>query len=146
MPRPKLPDDISKTQHVSARFTSDEEYSIELLGRELQISKSEVIRKSVRKILTDITLIDDEPTPGIEFIRKPEPPLYNVGLWRSDPSERLFVLATFRRDLLTPNERRFFTLYSMYMESSLQSISVETFRKFYNSDGIDTKHLSEAGD
>ena len=145
MPRPKLPEDTAKTEYITTRFTGPEDHSIELLGRELQMTKSEVIRKSVLRVLADITLIDPEPTPGSEFIRKPEPLLYGEGLWRSDPSERLFVLATTHPHLLTPNERRFFKLYSMYMESSQQQLSAETFREFYNSDGIDTKHLSEAG-
>jgi hypothetical protein len=144
MPAKKKPENTSRSETVTVRLDPKLRYLADLAAREQQRTLSSFIEWSVRRALSQSDILE-EPNYGANPEAKREAaPLWGEGFWDVDESDRFFLLAVGRPDLLTIDEQRFWKLYCL----TQKKISLETFRKFWNAPAIDTTHLksNESGE
>ena len=92
----------SRSETVGIRLEPKLRYLAELAAREQQRTLSSFIAWAVKKALQGELL--DEPNYGPDPRPKAPLPLRFEGFWDEEPSERFFLLATGRHDLLTDVE------------------------------------------
>jgi hypothetical protein len=140
----KKPANTSRSETVTVRLDPKIRYLAEIGAREHQRTLSSFIEWAVRRALTVKGMSEDEPSPG--HWPATAPPLWMEGLWDVDEADRFFLLASGRPELLTISEQRLWKLFTMHMEYTDTSITIQAFREFWNDPSINTSHLKEAGE
>ena len=139
MPAHKKPVNTARTSNVSVRLDPKLHYLTMLAGRNQGRTISSVIERAVQFALRNSAFVEDEPMPG-----KFPPQLQMDELWDVEESDRFYLLATKRQELLTIPEQRLWKLFIMHMSHRKRKPSVEAFREFWNDPAINTSHLEES--
>jgi len=136
---PKIYPNHRRSQTVGFRLDPKLDYLLTLAARDEGCSVSSYLEQALRNRLAEQ---DKEPAIGHDIPTLPAPkPLWEEKLWSEDESDRFFLLAVYRHDLLTPAEARLWKLLSGSILYRNEKLSPETFRAAYNDTAIDKAHL-----
>jgi hypothetical protein len=139
MPAHKKPANIARTSNVSVRLDPKLHYLTMLAGRNQGRTISSVIERAVQFALRNSAFVEDEPMPG-SF----PPRLQMDELWDVEESDRFYLLARKRQELLTIPEQRLWKLFGLHMDHTKRKITIAAFREFWNDPAINTSHLEES--
>ena len=126
----------SRSDTLNMRIDPKLKYLATLGARELDLTLSRFIERAIERALT-VEAMQNEVIRSIM-------PLYNEGFWNEVESDRFFLLAVSRHDLLTPSEQRLWKLFTMNYIG--KTFTPGDFREFWNNPMIDTKHLAADGE
>jgi len=123
------------SETLNMRIDPKLKYLAELAARDTQRTLSGFIEWAIRRALTPAAMQEDEPN-----VSEQPRPLWMEGMWDVDEADRTFLLAS-RPDLMTIEQQRFFKFFMLHMEHTNKKATLKAFREFWNTPGIDTKHL-----
>jgi hypothetical protein len=127
------------SETLNMRIDPKLKFLAELAARESQRTLSGFIEWAIKRALTPGAMQEDEPN-----VSEQPKPLWMEGLWDVDEADRFFKLAS-RQDLMSIEQQRFFKFFMLHMEYTGKKATLKAFREFWNTPGIDTKHLKTEG-
>jgi hypothetical protein len=130
----------ARTETVAVRLDPKLRYLVRLAAEDQQRTVSNFIEYVIRRALTEG--FNEEPQYGEDFTQPlPPKPMWGEGLWDEDQADRLFLLATGRRDLMTVPEQRLFKLLSESIALTGLKLTVQNFRTSFHNALVDKTHL-----
>jgi hypothetical protein len=132
---------VVRSKAIGIRLDAKTHYIAQLAAQRERCTLNKFIEKAVIQALS-VEAMDEEMNVAEPTGPKEPSPLWMENLWSPDEATRHFLLGL-HRDLMTADQQRFLTLFTLHMNLSNRQAGLNEFREFWNS--VNTKPSESEG-